>query len=146
MIYTFQIFILTLTNFLAGLSSQDSSEEFRLQVEIDNIKHTNGQVIQIAVSKKSDFLKDVPPFQYARIEAKGNRVSETFKLPADDYAVSVYHDINGNGKMDKNFFGAPIEPYAFSRNYKPVFRAPKFDEVKITINGDRKTNISLIQP
>jgi len=146
MIYTIQIFIVTLVSMLAGTQSQNSADEFKLLVEIDNIKHTNGQVLQIAVSRKSDFLKDVLPFQYAVVEVKSNKVSESFKLPAGDYAVSVYHDVNGNGKLDKNVFGAPTEPYAFSRNYKPVFRAPKFDEVKINLNGDRKTNISLIQP
>lgn len=123
-----------------------NKEEFKLIVEIDNIKNTEGKIIQIAVSKKGDFLKDSEPYRYAMIETKSSKINETFKLPAGEYAVSIYHDLNGNGKMDKNFFGAPSEPYAFSKNYKPTFRAPKFDEVKIDLSSDRKTNISLIHP
>jgi len=146
MIYTLQFFFLALASMLSSNPSQNNTDEFKLIVEIDNIKHTSGQVIRIAVSKKGDFLKDVPPFEYAVVPASTHKISQTFKLPPGDYAVSVYQDVNGNGEMDKGFFGAPSEPYAFSRNYKPVFRAPKFDEVKINLNGDRKTTISLIQP
>ena len=146
MIYTFQMIALVLVSLFSAGTTQNNTEEFKLIVDIDNIKHTSGQVIRIAVSKKSDFLKDVPQYEYAVVPASTHKISQTFKLPPGDYAVSVYHDVNGNGEMDKNFFGAPNEPYAFSRNYKPVFRAPKFDEVKINLNGDRKASISLIQP
>src|SRR5690606_17095923 len=35
-------------------------------------------------------------------------------LPAGDYAVAMYHDRNGNGKLDSNLVGIPTEPYGFS--------------------------------
>lgn len=121
-------------------------ENHKLLVEIDNIHNTDGKLIRVAISKKSDFLKDVNPYKYVVVEARGSKISETFVLPPGEYAISIYHDLNSNDKLDKNFFGAPSEPYGFSRNYKPVFRAPRFDEVKIVLHGDRKTHISLLQP
>ena len=144
MIHTFKILFLCLNAWYSA--NEKSEKEFKLIVEIDNIKHTSGQEIQIAIDKKNNFLEDGVPFRYAKADTKSSRISETFILPVGEYAVSVYHDVNGNGKMDKNFFGAPSEPYAFSKNYKPVFRAPRFDEVKVHLTGDRKINISLIQP
>ncbi len=141
-----QSFVLASLVFFGLSTNRSNSEDFKLIVEIDNIKQTDGKVMRIAVNKKGDFLNDDTPFRYAVVEVKGNKISETFKLPAGDYAVSVYHDLNSNGKLDKNIFGAPNEPYAFSRNYKPVFRAPRFDEVKVQLNGDRKSTISLIHP
>ncbi|MEM1357929.1 MAG: DUF2141 domain-containing protein, partial [Bacteroidota bacterium] len=27
------------------------------------------------------------------------------------YVLAAYHDVNGNGKLDTNLFGAPAEPY-----------------------------------
>lgn len=137
---------LFLTGFLHEGMQNEKNTEFKMIVEIDNIKHTNAQPVLIAVDKKDNFLKDGMPYRYATIPANSNKITETFTLPAGDYAVSVYQDVNKNGKMDKNFFGAPTEPYAFSRNYKPTIRAPKFNEVKINMNSDRKINISLIQP
>ena len=30
------------------------------------------------------------------------------------YALALFHDVNDNGKLDKNALGIPVEPYAFS--------------------------------
>jgi len=30
------------------------------------------------------------------------------------YAVVIYHDLNGNGQLDRNLIGIPSEPYGFS--------------------------------
>jgi len=42
------------------------------------------------------------------------------------YAIAVFHDINGNGRLDRNPFGLPTEPYAFSNNPSIKRRAPRF--------------------
>ena len=140
------ILFLILTGWLSNHFENSNSSEVKMVIEIENIKHINGQPILIAVDKRDNFLKNGIPFRNATVDASGSRLEYTFQVPPGDYAVSIYQDVNKNGKMDKNLFGAPSEPYAFSRNYKPTFRAPKFDEVKINMNGDRKINISLIQP
>jgi uncharacterized protein (DUF2141 family) len=37
-------------------------------------------------------------------------------VPHGEYAIAVFVDVNGNGKMDKNFLGIPKEQYGFSNN------------------------------
>jgi uncharacterized protein (DUF2141 family) len=32
------------------------------------------------------------------------------------YAIAVFHDTNGNGKIDRSFIGLPQEPYGFSND------------------------------
>jgi uncharacterized protein (DUF2141 family) len=125
---------------------QSETESVKLVVEIDNIRHTNGQVMRIAIDKQEGFLKDPKPFQYVILPVNSAKLSYTFELPKGEYAVSVYHDLNANEILDKNIFGAPKEPYGFSKNFKPFMSAPKFDDVKIILNQDRKINISLIYP
>jgi outer membrane protein len=44
--------------------------------------------------------------------------SITNALPGE-YALVVYHDENGNGRLDKNFIGIPKEALAFSNAYQP---------------------------
>jgi len=126
--------------------SSFSDTQVKLVVEVDNIKHTTGQPLRLAVERKEGFLSENKPFDYAIVEAVDGKISYSFSLPKGDYAISVYHDLNGNEKLDKNFFGAPVEPYGFSRNFKPLLRAPRFDEVKISLNQDRKINILLLHP
>jgi len=56
-------------------------------------------------------------------------------LPAGLYALSLFHDLNGDDIMQNNFFGIPVEPYGFSLNYRPIFRAPRFEESQFEYDG-----------
>lgn len=57
------------------------------------------------------------------------------KLPPGIYAIAVLHDENGNAVLDTGAFGIPKEGIAVSNNITKFFRAPTFDEAKITHNG-----------
>jgi uncharacterized protein (DUF2141 family) len=60
-------------------------------------------------------------------------------LPYGTYAFALYQDVNENGKIDKNFLGIPTEPYAFSNNARPAFKAPSFDECCFEYNEKENT-------
>ena len=63
-------------------------------------------------------------------------------LAKASYVIGVCHDINDNNKLDKNFFGLPLERYRFSksiRGYKLKFNEP----LSIFLNSARTTQIEL---
>lgn len=79
----------------------------------------------------------------ASLTINGSQAEAEFEgLPPGSYAVSVFHDANGNGKLDR-FMGIPKEGYGFSRNpsFKP--RAPLFSEAEIAISGRQAVVIKL---
>lgn len=49
-------------------------------------------------------------------------------------AVSVYHDENSNGELDKTL-GVPTEPYGFSGQSGRLLGPPKFTQVQFTWDG-----------
>jgi uncharacterized protein (DUF2141 family) len=59
----------------------------------------------------------------------------TVELLEGEYAISLYHDVNGNNKLDTGLYGIPVEGYGFSNHAKgamerqvlknPNFRLPK---------------------
>ncbi len=49
------------------------------------------------------------------------------------YAVSVAHDRNGNGRVDTNLLGLPVEPWGVSNQVRPALRAPRFDEAAFEV-------------
>jgi uncharacterized protein (DUF2141 family) len=54
------------------------------------------------------------------------------------YAIAVFHDTNGNGKLDRSFIGLPQEPYGFSND---VGRRgfPSFEGALITVTDPTTT-------
>ncbi len=67
-------------------------------------------------------------------------------LPLSDgeYAISVFHDLNGNQELDKNWMGIPTEPYGFSNNARGKFGPPTYNQCKVKIiDGTTRLTIKL---
>lgn len=54
-------------------------------------------------------------------------------LPPGRYAIRVFQDINGNGKVDTNLFGMPTEPIGFSNDAMGSMGPPSFDAAAVTL-------------
>jgi len=103
-----------------------------LVIRIDNVKTADGQVKVALFDGAATFLKQ--PARVADAPATAGSTTVTFKdLPPGDYALSLYHDANANGKMDRNPAGIPIEPYAFSKDAQGFMGPPAFDAAKIAV-------------
>ncbi|WP_223704946.1 DUF2141 domain-containing protein [Flavobacterium potami] len=117
-----------------------------LSVEVTGLVPDKGNVILGLYNKKIGFLENGFGIANVKVKATGDRIVYTFKyLPDGEYAVAVYQDENSNGKCDRNMIGYPTEGFGFSKNFRPKFSVPKFDEVKIAVWQSVKTNIVLIQ-
>lgn len=76
--------------------------------------------------------------QTARYPALPPMLTCTFRgVEAGRYAVSVIHDENANGKIDKNFMGFSKEPWGVTNNVRPKQRAPRFSESTIHVAEDQ---------
>ena len=60
-------------------------------------------------------------------------------LPYGEYGVMLYHDKNGNDKLDKNIVGVPKEPYGFSNNAKAELGLPPYEKVKFLFEAEAAT-------
>jgi uncharacterized protein (DUF2141 family) len=77
------------------------------------------------------------PVRRAQVDVAGGARTAVFvDLPPGTYAIKAFHDVNGDGRMNANPFGIPIEPVAFSNNAAPNMGAPKWDRTHFTVRGD----------
>lgn len=117
-----------------------------LEVKVENIRKAQGQIM-IAVFKGADnFLEDDKDIasKKALVEKKGAINISFPNLPfGADYSIAVYHDVNGNEKLDTNLFGVPTEPYGFSNNARSKWGAPKYRIARFSLN--ESTNKMVIQ-
>ena len=83
------------------------------------------------------------PVASAAVSASGRVVATFENLPAGDYAVKAFHDVNGDGQMNTNPFGMPIEPYAFSNNAVGNMGPARWTAAHFAVSGETAQTISI---
>ena len=83
------------------------------------------------------------PVAQAAVPASGAVVARFETLPAGDYAMRAFHDVNGNGQMDTNPFGMPTEPYAFSNNARGNMGPASWERARFAVSGETAQTISI---
>lgn len=84
------------------------------------------------------------PLASQSLPMRGGKARVVFAgLAPGRYAVRAYADENGNGKLDTNLVGLPIERYGFSNDAKGKLGAPDFDAAAIGVDADLQAAIHL---
>ena len=117
-----------------------------LEVEVSNFNSTSGVVYLQLFESEDDFLNSATIQKKIGPITSQSVVFSLPDLPEGVYAISVMHDENENGEMDKGTFGIPREGYGFSNNARGMFGPPSFDDSKFTFAADTRLKISLIHP
>jgi uncharacterized protein (DUF2141 family) len=114
-----------------------------LSVEIKGINHLKKGDIRVGIFNEKGFLDNNKVIIGKIVKVTKSIVNVEFDLPNGIYAVAVIHDIDKNGKLSKNLFGYPIEPYAFSNNSVGNLGPPAFKDALIKLNTSKKISIVL---
>ena len=140
---TFAARIASLAVCVAGLSA---SPVFAadLTVNLEGLRAQSGLVKVALVNSAEAWDGKAAPVQATGAPAKGETAQFTFKdLKPGRYAVMITHDENGNGKLDTNLVGMPVEGYGFSNNPR-VMRKPTWDETRFDVGaGNLAINVEL---
>jgi uncharacterized protein (DUF2141 family) len=64
-------------------------------------------------------------------------------LKPGTYAVAVSHDLNGNRRTDRNFFGIPTEDWGVSNNVRPRMRPPRFEEAAFQVTDGARVRLTI---
>jgi uncharacterized protein (DUF2141 family) len=103
-----------------------------LAIRIDDVKTAQGQMMVALYDSAAGFLKR--GVKTGAAPAVAGSTTVVFKdVPAGDYGIALYHDANGNGKMDRNALGLPVEDYAFSNNALGNMGPPSFEQAKVSV-------------
>lgn len=98
---------------------------------IYNISAAKGS-IRLAVFKSAEDFDAEKNAIYERVVPLTSREDVFLNIPLSTdrrHAIALYHDLNNNGKLDRNLMGIPKEPYAFSNNPTSKWQAPTFAEI-----------------
>ncbi|WP_310994036.1 DUF2141 domain-containing protein [Aequorivita marina] len=134
----------TLLIYLTLFFATVQTEKHTLTITIHNIESHQGTLEVGLFNNGERFMEEGQAHVGVSREVSGSSETIVIKdLPSGNYAVSLYHDKNGNGECDRNFLGIPKEPYAFSNNFKPKFSKPTFEDCQFELTADKAIKIEL---
>jgi uncharacterized protein (DUF2141 family) len=122
------------------ISAQDEKQEPNtetgtLLILVKGFKSTEGQLM-VALFNKADEFPNKDPYKGSITEISANEELIKFEnLPYGDYAVAAIHDMNNDGKLDKNALGIPTEGYGFSNNAIDKYGPPTFLQASFVFAG-----------
>ncbi|MGB9438336.1 MAG: DUF2141 domain-containing protein [Desulfobacterales bacterium] len=132
------IFMFTFLVLLIANSSPAATESTgNLIVNISGFPSSDGFAM-VALNNSDESYKGGENEAIAKTKTRvvDQKVQVIFtNLPYGNYGVSLYHDENANGKMDKNAMGIPKEAYGFSNNAKGFFGKPKYKDIMFQLNS-----------
>lgn len=113
-----------------------------LTVRVEAVKIARG-FVNVDICTERQFLKTCPIT--TRVPAQAGATAIVIHgLPPGRYAAQVYHDKNGNGKVDRKLFGIPTEGVGFSNDAPINFAPPKFADAAFDfVGGDATISLSL---
>jgi len=77
------------------------------------------------------------PIEAVSEPVSGGAVTVTIAAPAPgQYAIRLFHDVDGNGELNSNMMGIPTEPFGFSNNAPPRFGPPSFAAAAFEVGDD----------
>lgn len=102
-------------------------------IKIDNMSSDKGKLV-LGMYQKDTFLKAAPDFGKIVGIKNGKATVVLTDVPAGTYAISCFHDENGNNLLDRDPQGIPTENYGLSKNPEKG-GYPQFDNAKFTVGS-----------
>jgi uncharacterized protein (DUF2141 family) len=142
----------TIFSLLIGLFSftaPDQEKNYSLTIKVENLRNSKG-VVKYALYNRDG---SIPDEKYERYFRKGiakisnDRSTLTFNnLPTGKYAVSILHDENENGKIDKKFLVPMPNKGVGISNYESIglFNRPNFSKASFQVDSSITIDVKII--
>ncbi|MDH5394309.1 MAG: DUF2141 domain-containing protein [Gammaproteobacteria bacterium] len=115
-------------------SATDQSERGMLSVKVKGLRSSNGTVRVSLYNSEESYSNHLKPFKAAVLAITDQQCEWQLQdLEPGDYAIKLFHDVNGNAELDSSVFGVPKEPYGFSNNARGRFGPPSYEAVKFKV-------------
>jgi len=110
-----------------------------LKVVIIGLRNNKGDVKIGLYNSGKSFSGQGQKYRGAVVEIKEKKaVWVCHNIPFSYYAIKVFHDEDGDDRLDTNFLGIPTERFGFSNNRKVLFGPPDFEKAKFLFHEDNQ--------
>lgn len=116
----------------------------RLEVMVEGVQTSTGNIQVALFTAQEGFLKPEGVYRADSVKAhKGTTTVFIDDLPPGAYALAIFHDLNENQELDKNWVGIPKEPMGFSNARIKTFGPPSFEDCRVDFRQDMSISVQL---
>lgn len=140
--YWLIVLIVTSVIAAAGISAdaQENQSDGVITIHVTGLRNDKGNMNCTLCSSPDGYPSDCKNKVIVKAPIQGDQSDCVFPHEAPgDYAATVFHDEDADGKFKRNLVGIPKEGFGFSNNFRPTVRAPTWDEGKFNFPGGHKT-------
>lgn len=126
----------------APAKPSEDQKSYSLRVDVERVKGKDGQLVIMLFTQPDGFPSDVSKATHVTYADTENPSCTFHDLKHKGYVVVVFHDRNGNGKVDRNLLGFPMEPVGLS-NKPSVTGRPNFEEGRVDVTNRNQITVGL---
>lgn len=116
----------------------DTAMAGALTVTVEGLTSDDGQAVVVLMDSELSHTGEAPIFTKQSLPISDGVAELVMEgLPPGDYSAVAYHDVDGNGRLDRHFFGLPKEPYGFSNDARGRFGIPDFMASRFVVGMER---------
>jgi uncharacterized protein (DUF2141 family) len=103
---------------------------------VTGLRSAKGQVVACLTTRPDTFpeCERDPQARAVKMPAAASVLIDFGPVPAGRYAIALFHDENGNGRLDKRLM-LPREGYGFSRDAPVVMGPPRFARAAFAVDA-----------
>lgn len=139
-----KLILITTLFSIALITSAKATSDDKLKIKVHGLRNNKGRIIIMIDNNEKAFKTPTEKDAYGIIvlEPQNKKVIITVDpvIPSN-YAITVIHDENHNGKLDTNFLGIPTEGIGFST---PVSLSEEIKFNDIAVSKKKKELVIII--
>jgi uncharacterized protein (DUF2141 family) len=139
------IMILTTISIFAQDNTKIENNAGKFILSVVGFESDEGKAMIALINSEESYSETGVNFKSIALDIEDQKTEWNIdELPFGEYAIKLYHDENGNKKMDRNILGIPSEDYGFSNNATGSFGPAKYEDAKFNFNtSGQKHEINL---
>ena len=134
----------TVIALLLGSVAMAAAHGNAVTIRVSTFRSLKGS-LHCRLFSRPDGFPGKPPFEAetsVAVNARTMTCSFTSVAPGT-HAVALFHDENGDGKLDTNFIGIPREGVGVSNNKFRSIGPPSWDDAKFAVDRDVVLDVTL---
>jgi len=122
--------------------------ETRVYVRVEGVRSSAGlMAVTLYANDRKRFLAKRGSLYVGRSPAHQGVTETCIFVPQPGiYGFAVYHDADGNRKLNRSLLGYPTEGFGFSNNPNTFLGIPSFNSVRVNVRNGQRITVKLRYP